>query len=170
MATFDDLYREEGRAELIGGRIVRFLASGHLPSAVAMEIFASLRSYAQTTNRGRVYIGTLVYEVPELPSGRECFSPDVSYYIGPRPANRMRGIHGAPTFAVEVRNEEDYGAAAEIEMAAKRADYFRAATLVVWDVDTEAETVAVYRATDPSPATIYRRGDSAEAEPAVPGG
>ena len=62
----------------------------------------------------------------------------------------MRFIDGAPTFAVEVRSEEDYGPAAQREMAAKRADYFEAGTLVVWDVDPVARTIA-------------------DAEPAVPG-
>jgi Uma2 family endonuclease len=55
-------------------------------------------------------------------------------------------------------------------MAMKRADYFAAGTLVVWDVDLLSnEVVRVYRATDPERATIYRRDEIAEAEPAVPG-
>jgi Uma2 family endonuclease len=40
---------------------------------------------------------------------------------------------------------------------------------VVWDVDLlSAEVVKVYRANDPDHPTIYRRGDIAEAEPAMP--
>jgi Uma2 family endonuclease len=81
----------------------------------------------------------------------------------------MRFIEGAPTFAVEVRSANDSGEAAEAAMAAKRADYFAAGTLVVWDVDPRAETVAVYRATAPTQPMIYRQGHTAEAEPAVPG-
>jgi Uma2 family endonuclease len=68
-----------------------------------------------------------------------------------------------------VRSENDYGNAAELEMAAKRVDYFAAGTQVVWDVDPVAETVAVYRATDPTNPILFRRGDTADAEPAVPG-
>jgi len=168
-ATLDDLYREEGKAELIGGRIIRFMASGELPSAAALEITVSLRAYAKATGHGRVYGDGLGYAVPELPSGRESFSPDASYYDGRLPANRMRFIEGPPTLAVEVRSENDYGNAAEDDMAAKRADYFAAGTLVVWDVDPQAETVAVYRAASPTQAVIYRRGEIADAEPAVPG-
>src|SRR4051812_497878 len=41
-ATLDDLCREEGKAELIGGRIVRYMSSGDLPGAVAGVICASL--------------------------------------------------------------------------------------------------------------------------------
>ena len=73
-------------------------------------------------------------------------------------------------FAVEVRSENDYGPSAERQMAKKRADYFAAGTLVVWDVDLLSEDVIrVYRASDPERATIYLRGQIAEAEPAVPG-
>src|SRR5207245_569006 len=89
------------------------------------------------------------------------------YYTGPRTG--MRFLDGAPPFAAEVRSEGDYGPVAETQMADKREDYFLAGTQVVWDVDPDAETVAVYRATDPDQPAIYRRGDIAEAEPAVPG-
>jgi Uma2 family endonuclease len=55
-------------------------------------------------------------------------------------------------------------------MTAKRADYFAAGTLVVWDVDVlNDRVVLVYRASDPTFQTIHRRGELAEAEPAVPG-
>ena len=55
-------------------------------------------------------------------------------------------------------------------MAAKRRDYFAAGTLVVWDVDVlKSETVRVYRGSNPDNPTFCRRGEVAEAEPAVPG-
>lgn len=168
-ATLEDLYREEGKAELIGGRIVRFMASGELPGAVAEGIFVSLRVHAKSTRRGVAHADGLGFAIPELPSGRESFSPDASYYSGTLPANRMRFIEGPPTFAVEVRSENDYGPRADADIAAKRSDYFAAGTLVVWDVDPVAETVTSYGATDPRKAVVYRRGDTANAEPAVPG-
>ena len=81
----------------------------------------------------------------------------------------MKFVDGAPVFAVEVRSEGDYGPAAEEGMARKRADYFEAGTLVVWDVDLVGEDVVrVHRAGALQP-TIYRRGQIAEAEPAVRG-
>jgi Uma2 family endonuclease len=168
-ATLDDLYREEGKAELIGGRIVRYMPAGKLPSAVAFEIAVSLRAHVKASKRGTAFPDGVGYAVPELPSGRESFSPDASYFDGPDQANPMRFIEGNPTFAVEVRSENDYGPAAEADMAAKRSDYFAAGTQVVWDVDPIAETVAVYKAHAPTQPALYRRGDTAEAEPAVPG-
>jgi len=50
------------------------------------------------------------------------------------------------------------------------ADYFAAGTVVVWDVDVlKEELVRVYRRDDPNNPVIYRRGEIADAEPAVPG-
>lgn len=81
----------------------------------------------------------------------------------------MKFVDGAPVFAVEVRSESDYGPRTEEEMARKRADYFAAGTIVVWDVDLlGVDIVRVHRAGAAEP-TIYRRGELAEAEPAVPG-
>lgn len=168
-ATIDDLYRTEGKAELIGGRIVEFRATGHRPNKVAFRIARSLDDYAQRVGIGDVYTDNMGFTVPELSSGRESFSPDAAYYVGPPPANVMRLIEGPPTFAVEVRSENDYGPAADAEYAAKRADYFEAGTLAVWDVDPVADEVRVYRRDDPNRPTTYCRGDTAEAEPAVPG-
>jgi hypothetical protein len=36
-------------------------------------------------------------------------------------------------------------------------------------VDPEAETIAAYRSDDPQSPSVYSRGETAEAEPAVPG-
>jgi Uma2 family endonuclease len=82
----------------------------------------------------------------------------------------MKFYEGAPPFAVEVRSESDYGPKAEEAMARKREDYFAAGTRVVWDVDLLSETpVRVFRAGDAENPTLYRRGETAEAEPALPG-
>ena len=105
----------------------------------------------------------------KLLSGRESFYADASYYVGPFPPNEMRFIEGPPTFAVEVRSENDRGPAAEIAMAAKRLDYFEAGTLVVWDVDPVAELIHAYRPDDPTQTITFARSEMAHAEPAVPG-
>lgn len=169
-ATIDDLYKVEGKAELIAGRIVELMATGHLPNLVAGEIYFQLKLYVRQTGKGEAYTDSMGFAIdPPLNSGRQSFSPDVSYYDGPLPANPMRFVDGPPTLAVEVRSENDYGRAAERDIAAKRDDYFQAGTLVVWDVDPLAETVTVYRTSDPTNPIVYRRGDVAEADPAVPG-
>ena len=69
----------------------------------------------------------------------------------------MKFFEGAPVFAVEVRSEGDYGQAAETAMARKRADYFAAGTLVVWDVNLlSEEVIKCYRADSSSEPRIIR--------------
>ena len=165
-ATIEDLYRVEGKAELVDGEIVHMPATGVMPGYAGDEIFASLREYARRTGRGRAVSDNKGFVV-NLPN-RQTFSPDAAYYVGR--SSGMKFYEGAPVFAAEIRSEWDYGPAAEREIVAKRADYFAAGTLVVWDVDLlSPDVVRVYRASTPAAATIYRRGDTAEAEPAVPG-
>jgi len=165
-ATIEDLDKFEGKAELVNGEIVEMAPTGRLLHYAAQEIAFSLRSYAKTTRTGYA-IGDNVGFVVNLPH-RKSFCPDAAFYVGPDPG--MKFFEGAPVFAVEVRSEGDYGPHTERQMAQKRTDYFAAGTEVVWDVDLLSEDVVrVYRASDPSKATIYRRVEIAEAEPAVPG-
>ena len=169
-ATLDDLYRVEGKAELVGGRIIHYVASGYEPSVVALELAVRLREYAKLTGIGVAFGDGIGFAmIPPLSSGRQSFSPDASYYTGPLPKNRMRFVEGAPVFAIEVRSEDDYGPAAEVEMAAKRGDYFEAGTKIVWDVDPVAGTIASYLDDTTAPHRIFAAGEIADAEPALPG-
>jgi len=165
-ATIEDLYHVEDKAELVNGEIVVMPASGGLHGFAAGEVFASLRDYARGTGRGYA-IGDNVGFVVNLPN-RRSFCPDGAYWTGAAPTRKF--YEGAPVFALEVRSEEDYGPVAERRLAAKRADYFAAGSLVVWDVDVLRDhLVRVYRASSPAVPTISRQGETAEAEPAVPG-
>ena len=165
-ATVEDLYREPGKAEIVGGELVRMPPTGDEPGYAGDEIFVSLREHSRRTGVGRAVGDNKGFRV-RLPH-RESFSPDAAFYVGP--PSGMKFFEGAPVFAVEVRSEGDYGPAAEQQLAQKRADYFAAGTQVVWDVDLLSDDVVkVYRASDPQNPTVYRRGDTAEAEPAVPG-
>jgi Uma2 family endonuclease len=169
-ATLDDLYAVEGKAELIAGRIVKFMPSGDAPSNAAFEIAVKLRDYAKNTGTGKAYADGVGYALGKpLANGRQSFCPDASYYTGSRPKNRMRLIDGVPLLAVEVSSEGDYGETAEERLAAKRADYFEAGTQVVWDVDPLARTIAVHRSTAPDQPDVFSVGQSADAEPAAPG-
>ena len=165
-ATIEDLYRVKGKAEIVGGKIVHMSPTGDDPAFAAGEIFVSLREYARRMGRGRAVTDGNAFHV-DLPD-RKSFSPDAAYSVGPRAG--MKFHEGAPIFAAEVRSEGDYGRAQERRMAKKRRDYFTAGTLVVWDVDLLSESVVkVYRADQPETPTVYRRGERAEAELAVPG-
>ncbi len=166
-ATVEDLYHvpENGKAELVEGELRLMAPTGDEPIIASGNIFFSLKQYQRAGHPGLAITDNGAYIV-DLPN-RTSFSPDASYFLGERAG--MKFFTGAPVFAVEVRSENQYSPAAERDMAAKRADYFAAGTLVVWDVDLIGDDVVrVYRSDDPETPTIYRRGEVAEAEPAVP--
>jgi Uma2 family endonuclease len=159
------LYRAPGKAEIVGGQIVMMSPTGDMPGDAAGTIYVRLREHAKKFG-GQAYTDNVGFIV-NLPH-RKSFSPDTAFYTGPRA--KMKFLPMAPDFAVEVRSEGDYGPTAEREISEKQADYFAAGTKVVWDVDLLSDDVMrVYRTDSPVQPTIYHRGETAEAEPAVPG-
>ena len=165
-ANIEDLYRVGGKAKIVDGEIVLMSPTGYLPGYAGGEIFASLREYARRTKSGIATPDNVGFRV-SLPN-RESFSPDAAFYAG-RPSG-MKFLDGTPAFAVEIRSEGDYGARPEAAIEDKRADYFAAGTLVVWDVDLlSPDVIKSYDASGPGKPLIYRRGETATAELAVPG-
>lgn len=167
-ATIQDLYNvpEDGKAEIVNGEIVRIMPTGGMPGRASVKIVLSLYNHEQVHGGGHV-LGDNVGFIVQLPN-RDSFSPDAAWYAGS--VEDTRFLQGAPAFAVEIRSENDYGSTAERGLAEKRRDYFAAGTLVVWDVDLLSDDVIkVYRYTDRETPVIYRRGEIAEADPAVPG-
>ena len=165
-ATLEDLYRVEGRAELVDGKIVRMTPTGYRPSEAAHRIRISLDSYKDAYGGGHPVSesGGFILKTPRT----QMLVPDVAWWTGALSEGEL--LTGAPVFAAEVRSQSDYGPTAERAMAIKRALYFAGGTLVVWDVDVLREgVIRAYRADDPEHPTVYRRGEVAEAEPAVPG-
>jgi Uma2 family endonuclease len=149
------------KAELVGGERVIMPASGG-STVCAGEVFASIHAYARRTRSGYA-IGDSVGFLVNLPN-RRSFCPDGAFWTGAPPTRKF--YEGAPTFAVEVRSEEDYGPVAERVMAAKRDDYFAAGTLIVWDVDVLRDCVVrVYRASDARTPGVCRRGDVRKPNP-----
>lgn len=146
-ATIDDLYRvpENGKAEIVNGELVLMSPTGGVPGRVAGRIYRSLDDYERSVGGGYAFPDNVGFIV-NLPH-RRSFSPGAAFYKG-----ELRGglfLEGAPVFALEVRSSDDYGPRAELAMAQKRADYFAAGTLVVWDVDVlRKKVVRVFRASD----------------------
>ena len=174
-AAIEELYHvpENGKAEIIHGRVVRLSPTGAKPGRVAFKIAFSLSQYEERRSQSEDGVGYTFGDnvgfLVNLP-GRDSFSPDAAWYTGPLGEDEMDFLPGAPAFAVEVRSKGDYGPKAERAIAEKIRDYFAAGTLVVWDVDTRgADVIRVHRTTAPDAPTISRRGDIAEAEPAVSG-
>jgi len=161
----DQLMAFDGKAEIVDGQIEEIMATGATPGYAGDEIYASLRAHARQTGIGRAVADGKGF-LCSLPN-RQSFSPDAAFYDGPDPG--MGFYPEPPVFAVEVRSENDYSPKAERAMRAKIADYFAAGTLVVWDVDLQnEEVVAKYRSDSPLYPQVFRRGEIADAEPAVP--
>jgi Uma2 family endonuclease len=168
-ATAADLYRvpDHGKAELVNGELVLMSPTGGLPGRAAGRIYRSLDDYERETGGGYAFPDNVGFLV-NLPD-RRSFSPDAAFWIGHLPQGGQF-LTGAPVFAAEVRSENDYGPEAEVALIRKRADYFAAGTLVVWDVDIlRSREVRVYRADRTGPPDIFRSGERADAEPALPG-
>jgi Uma2 family endonuclease len=167
-ATIEDLYRLPGKqkAELVNGEIVLMSPTGDYPGRAGGRIYTSLDQYERSTKSGYAYPDNVGFRV-KLPN-RESLSPDAAFYQGPR--SGMKFLDGAPVFAVEVRSENDYGPEAERAIEEKRSDYFAAGTQVVWDVDLlRPDVIKSYHANDPEQPRVFRRGEIADAEPALPG-
>ena len=139
--TLDDLAREEGKAELVAGQVVPVMPTGHRPGQVAGRIFRRLADYADAAGGGRLR------RQHRVRGGR----------IVDRPGVVLAGrgvLHGAAAGepdAVRARAARLRGRGAQRErlragrggdLAAKRAEYFEAGTLVVWDVDPVAARCA----------------------------
>jgi Uma2 family endonuclease len=164
-ARIEDLYRVEGQAEIINGKIVRMPFHGCYLSYAIGRAKSSLHEYSKVGKKGTP-LGSTVAFIVDLPH-RKAFCPDLAFHTGPV---TMGFPKGAPVFVAEFRDPESYGAVAERKIKDKIVDYFEAGTQVVWDVDMlRDKVVRVYRASDPDKPTVYRPGEIAEAEPAVPG-
>lgn len=160
----EQLMAFDGKAEIVDGQIQEIMATGFDPGFAGDEIYVSLRAHARSSGEGVAFADGKGF-LCDLPH-RRSFSPDAAFYTGPR--SGMAFMPETPVFAVEVRSENDYGPQAERAMAQKRADYFAAGTLIVWDVDLQnEEVVAKYQEASPLSPQIFRRGDEADAEPAV---
>lgn len=157
---------ENGKAEIINQEIVRMSPTGGKPGRTGGKIYIRLDEYERQTERGYAFPDNVGFTV-NLPN-RNSFSPDAAFYTGEVVDEDF--LPGAPIFAVEVRSKNDYGPQAEKAIREKIADYFRAGAQVVWDVDVlRDKLIRVYRSTDPAHPTMYRHGEMAEAEPALPG-
>jgi Uma2 family endonuclease len=163
-ATLEDLFAVEGKAELVDGRLVLMAPSGSAHNRAARNIAIRLTQHEWEHGGGFCYVDGIGF----IASTRRTFSPDAAWYVGPESGGKVP--QGVPTLAVEVRSPEDYGPAAERRMAAKRADYFLEGTQIVWDVDVLREGwIRAYHAGEPEHPVVFRRGEIADAEPAVPG-
>ena len=167
-ATVENLYdiAENGKAEIVNGEFVLMSPTGAKSGRAGGEIYFSLRLHEEAFAHGYAFPDNVGFVVNL--SNRDSFSPDAAWYVGY--VEGMDFVQGAPAFAAEVRSKNDYGHQAERAIAQKIRDYFSAGTQVVWDVDLLSDIVIKkYTASNPENPILFRRGEIADAEPAVNG-
>lgn len=143
-ATEDDvlavLDRENVPCELVDGVLVE-KAMGYGEAMLALALGSVLRAFVNEHNLG-IATGAdgFLRLFPGLVRG-----PDVAFVAwarfpgGERPKDAFPRV--APDLAVEILSPSNTRA----EMARKRREYFAAGVQLVWEVDPETRTVAVYR-------------------------
>jgi Uma2 family endonuclease len=165
-ATEDDILTIEARegklCELVEGVLVE-KAMGFAESILAVYLIQVLGPFVRSRNLGLVTApdGTL-----RLAAGLVRI-PDVSFTSWDRLPGRRRPQKPipdlAPNLAVEILSKSNTPG----EMARKRQEYFTAGVSLVWEVDPEDRTVAVY--TSPTQFTVLGENDTLDGGAVLPG-
>jgi Uma2 family endonuclease len=165
-ATIQDVIeieRREGRlCELVAGVLVE-KAMGFRESQLAAFLIGLLNAFVIPRNLGLVSGADGTMEI----MADLVRIPDVAFIKWDRLPGRRQPADPipflSPNLAVEVLSRSNTPG----EMAAKRQDYFTAGVELVWEIDPDTRTVAVY--TSPTQSTTLRVGDSLDAGPVLPG-
>jgi Uma2 family endonuclease len=152
VVTEADLLREpkDGRKrELVDGRIV-VSPAGYRHGRVAVRLVRRLEQFASERRLGEVVDSSTGFRLP----GGNVRSPDVSFVA----AHRITGappvgfFDGSPDLAVEILSPDDDQRA----VLDKVGEYLKAGTRLVWVIDPERRSAAVYR----SSTDVARLSDS----------
>jgi Uma2 family endonuclease len=154
--------REDKLCELVEGVLVE-KAAGFTEAALAAFLLVPLSTFVRSCNLGIVTGGAGTVQImPGLVR-----IPDVAFTNWDRLPNRRYPTAPipqlAPNLAVEVLSRSNTPG----EMAVKRQDYFAAGVEVVWEIDPDARTVAVYTA--PTQSTVLGPADTLDGGIVLPG-
>lgn len=156
-ATVQDLVhveaREKGRFELVDGTLVE-KAMGYRESALAGVILALLRAFVVPRN-----LGIVTGEAGMVQIFRGLVRmPDVAYVSWDRVPGRAMPADPVPSLAPDLAVEVLSAGNTPAEMRRKRQEYFRAGVRLVWEVEPNDRTVAVYTA--PEGPTVLTAGQN----------
>jgi hypothetical protein len=169
-ARVADLLDIEGKAELIGGRVITFSLLTVQEARDVRKVLRSLDDHVTQSGVGGEAVGSgVAYILREpLPSGRLSFCPEVSYIAGPPELGECGFILGAPAFAVEFGQAPREPLEPGHPFYQRLEDYFAAGTEVVWTIDSRDLGVYYHRRGERKVSRFPWDG-FAHAEPAVPG-
>jgi Uma2 family endonuclease len=152
--------RDNRLCELIDGTLVE-KPVGWAEAIIAANLIAFLNSYVLSKGLGAV---SGADSTLRMASGRVRL-PDVAFVSNERMPRTLQPIPTlAPDLAVEVLSESNTPA----EIDQKLREYFQSGTRLVWVIDPQPRTVAVYHAPG-EPTRVLPMSDSIEGEQVVPG-
>jgi Uma2 family endonuclease len=163
VADVIEAQRQEGKlCELVEGVLLE-KAVGYNESSLAVFLAGLLNAFVIPRNlglvtgpAGTVELGTDLVRIPDVAFTHWDRLPGRH-----RPATPVPAV--APNLAVEVLSRSNTPG----EMAVKRQDYFTAGVELVWKIDSDARTVAVY--TSVADATHLASGDVLDGGQVLPG-
>ena len=129
------------KQELVRGEVITMPPPSFLHGVVQSNISFVLKTFARSSNLGRVTVesGVITDTGPDTVRG-----PDVAYWSFERlPADHVPVVYAnvAPDLCVEVKSPSNTPA----RTTKKVGEYFTCGARMVWVVDPEERTVTVYR-------------------------
>ena len=109
-SLIEELYRVPGKAEIVNGEIVHMPPTGVRPGRAGTDIYFSLRVHESNEDSNGSALPNNVGFIVDLPH-RQSFCPDAAWLAGD--FDGMEFAPCAPTFAAQVRSENDHGPRAE---------------------------------------------------------
>jgi Uma2 family endonuclease len=154
--------RGEKMCELVDGTLVE-KAMGFRESCLAVALVGWLWKFVRERNLGLVSGEQgMVRLAEDLVRG-----PDVAFTSWARLPERRMPQEPVPNLAPDLAVEVLSAANTEAEMTRKRREYFAAGVRLVWLIDPDARTVAVYTA--PEQVTLLDEGRTLDGGEVLPG-
>lgn len=164
LEEFERLPEEEGKGELVRGRVVREPPAGMEHGRIAARLAALLQRFVREKKLGEIFGAETGFVLDEDPPTVR--APDVAFVArGRLPEGDLPTGFGrlAPDLTVEIVSPSNTAA----EIRAKVLDYLDAGTRAVWVVDPATRTVEVCRSREE--IRILREADDLEGGDVLPG-
>jgi len=158
-------YEPEGLYEFVDGKVVEKPPLGAFDVELASLLVQLMGIFVKQNRLGRV-VSELLFRVNSKP--RLDLRPDVAFVSKTTwPLERRAPVTAAwnvvPDLVVEVLSPTNRS----VEDREKVEKYFSVGTKAVWLVYPPLSIIDVY--TSPTKITVYKRGDTLDASPAIPG-
>jgi len=155
----------DDRAELVNGVVVMVPPASHTHGSVNSRLLSRLAAHVYGGELGEVYdssTGFLLRRGPDVVR-----APDVAFVSAARVPLLQQGRPGSVVLAPDLVVETLSPSNTASEMQRKTDEYLRHGTRLVWVIDPDERTAAVY--TSDAPVRWLGEGDALEGGDVVPG-